>query len=64
MMLNCTIHEEGDPIYIIDTDEMGLIDTIIETGEGFRILAIEMQDSVLITVDYDPLILNLKLCGE
>lgn len=54
------IFEEGDPIYIIDRDMIGIIDSVIETSDGFNILAIETENSVMLTMDSDPLILNLK----
>ena len=52
-------YSQGDAVYIIDTDEIGLVDEVINIGNDVIFIAIETQDSFLIVNSNDLFITKL-----
>lgn len=49
----------GDAVYIIDTDEIGIVDEVFHIGVNVTFIAIETSDTFLIIDVMDPFIMKL-----
>ncbi len=49
----------NDAVYIIDTDEIGIVDEVFNIGVDVTFIAIETSDTFLIIDVMDPFIMKL-----
>ncbi len=54
-----TNYANGDVVYIIDTDEIGIVDEVFNIGVNVTFIAIETSDTFLIIDIMDPFIMKL-----
>lgn len=53
------VYKKDDVVYIIDTDEIGIVDEVLNIGNDVVFVAIETQDSFLIVSSNDLFVTKL-----
>lgn len=53
------VYKKDDVVYIIDTDEIGIVDEIFNIGENTVFIAIETKDTFLIINSNDLFVTKL-----
>ena len=53
------VYKKDDVVYIIDTDEIGIVDEVLNIGNDVIFVAIETQDSFLIVNSNDLFVTKL-----
>lgn len=53
------VYKKDDVVYIIDTDEIGIVDEVLNIGNDVIFVAIETQDSFLIVSSNDLFVTKL-----
>lgn len=53
------VYKKDDVVYIIDTDEIGIVDEVLNIGNDVVFVAIETQDSFLIVNSNDLFVTKL-----